>query len=149
MWCGVVWCGVVWCGVVWCGVVLCGVVWCGVVCVVLCCAVLCRAVLCCAVLCCAVVVWCGVRCGFINPLRRAKRAPRGLLFLALSGLSLVSLAFSHVLSFSLAFSCFASVHVLWHFVLNGVPRLPLLSLAFPCVPLAALALFFLPCTETF
>ena len=83
--------------------------------------------------------------GAFIPLRRAKRAPCDLLFLVLSGFSwfpLFSLVFFPcALCLSFAFSCFASLHALVHFLSHGMPRVPMLSLDFSCFSLPALVFF--------
>ena len=79
------------------------------------------------------VVWCSVV--FLVRWGERKRAPCILPFLVVSGILLVSLAFCGVLSFSLASPWFTSPQVPWHFLSNGVPRVPSVT----CFPLLFLA----------
>ena len=60
---------------------------------------------------------------------------------AFSGFPLITHAFAVVPLLSLAFSCFASLHVVWHFLLNGTLAFP--SLTLPSRPDCSLPSFVL------
>ena len=64
---------------------------------------------------------------------------------AFSGFPLLTHAFAGVPLLCLPFSCFASLRVIWHFLLNGTLALPhSLSLLFPAVPCLLMVSLVLP-----
>ena len=67
---------------------------------------------------------------------------------AIAGFPLLTHAFAGVPLLCLAFSCFASLRVIWHFLLNGTLALPhSLSLLFPAVPCLLMVSLVLPCAK--
>ena len=78
----------------------------------------------------------------------SEQSERAKLSGAFSGFPLLTHAFAGVPLLSLAFCCFASLHVVWHFLLSGTLAFPhsfsLLFLAVPCLLLFSLVL---PCTN--
>ena len=78
----------------------------------------------------------------------SEQSERAKLSGAIAGFPLLTHAFAGVPLLCLAFSCFASLRVIWHFLLNGTLALPhslsLLFLAVPCLLLVSLVL---PCAS--
>ena len=77
-----------------------------------------------------------------------ERSERAKLSDAFSGFPLLTHAFVGAPLLSLAFCCFASLHVVWHFLLNGILAFPRsLSLLFLTVPCLLSYSPFLPCAN--
>ena len=78
----------------------------------------------------------------------SEQSERAKLSDAFSGFPLLTHAFVGAPLLSLAFCCFASLHVVWHFLLNGALAFPhsrsILFLAAPCLVLFSLVL---PCAN--
>ena len=78
----------------------------------------------------------------------SEQSERAKLSGACSGFPLLTHAFAGVPLLSLAFCCFASLHVVWHFLLNGTLAFPhscsILFLVAPCLVLFSLVL---PCAN--
>ena len=78
----------------------------------------------------------------------SEQSERAKLSGACSGFPLLTHAFAGVPLLCLAFSCFASLRVIWHFLLNGTLALPhSLSLLFPAVPCLLMVSLVLPCAK--
>ena len=78
----------------------------------------------------------------------SEQSERAKLSGAFSGFPLLTHAFVGAPLLSLAFCCFASLHVVWHFLLNGTLAFPhsrsILFLVAPCLVLFSLVL---PCAN--
>ena len=78
----------------------------------------------------------------------SEQSERAKLSGAIAGFPLLTHAFAGVPLLCLAFSCFASLRVIWHFLLNGTLALPhSLSLLFPAVPCLLMVSLVLPCAK--
>ena len=95
---------------------------------------------------CLVLVFCHLT--LLEASEASEQSERAKLSGAIAGFPLLTHAFAGVPLLCLAFSCFASLRVIWHFLLNGTLALPhSLSLLFPAVPCLLMVSLVLPCAK--